>query len=183
MPRRSVMSGAVALMALATVVVGSQTAYAGPIGAVDTSVLFVVGPEPLTISVGDGSPVQLGRAEAGNSTTGQMGTVTVTGPASWVASVVATDFVTADEKPQIIPARAISYWSGPVVEGTGKADFKPGQETAEQAQRLDPSELQTAFSCSGSGSTRVTWNPTLVVDVPGESLPGIYSGTVTHSVA
>ena len=183
MARRLLVPGAVWVMVFATVVVGAQPAYAGPGGVVDTSVTFMVGPEPLTITVGDGSPVQLGRAEAGSTVTGQMGTVTVTGPGSWVATVVATDFVTADEKPLIIPARAISYWSGPLVDGSGKAAFKPGQETAEQAQPLDPRELSTAFTCDATSPTVGTWNPTLVVDVPGESLPGTYAGTVTHSVA
>jgi hypothetical protein len=183
MPGRLLAFVTSAVLAVVAQVAGSHPALAAPSGTGETAVSFVVGPAPLTITVGDGQPVQLGRADVGGTIIGQLGNVTVTGDGPWVATVVATDFITADEKPQTIPAKAISYWSGPLVEGTGKGDLRPGQETADSAQPLDPREFRTAFVFEGAGPGVGTWNPTLEVTVPGESLPGTYSGTVTHSVA
>jgi hypothetical protein len=58
----------------------------------------------------------------------------------------------------------------------------PGQATALLAQSLSAS--RTAFSASATvGNNTTTWNPTLVVTLPSDAVAGLYSGTVTHSVA
>jgi hypothetical protein len=43
---------------------------------------------------------------------------------------------------------------------------------------------RTAFTLTlGVGDNSATWNPTLIVSVPASAVAGVYTGTVTHSVA
>lgn len=41
----------------------------------------------------------------------------------------------------------------------------------------------TVLSVTGSGNNTVTWNPTLSVNVPAGQVFGVYTGTLTHSLA
>lgn len=102
---------------------------------------------------------------------------------TWTATVSSTDFTTggATTAETIVKAN-VSYWSGLATATTGIGVFVPGQATALLAQSL--SAPRTAYSLtSGTGSNSATWNPTLVVAVPGAAVAGTYTGTVTHSVA
>ncbi|GLZ61983.1 hypothetical protein AB0B74_15560 [Micromonospora parva] len=137
---------------------------------------------PTTADLGSGAP--------GGTISGQLGVVTVddsrgAADASWVASVTSTVFQTGGSSPPetVLPSE-IDYWSGPATATTGDGTFTPGQDTAGNAAPLDSVTLLTAFTHSGgTGGNTASWNPTLVVNVPLDSIAGVYSGTVTHSVA
>ncbi|WP_410822338.1 hypothetical protein [Micromonospora sp. 050-3] len=137
---------------------------------------------PATADLGSGAP--------GGTITGQLGPVTVTdsrgaADASWVASVTATNFQTGGGTPaETVLATEIDYWSGPATATTGTGTFTPGQATAAAAAPLNNVTPLTAFThTGGTGGNTATWNPTLIVNVPLDSIAGIYTGTVTHSVA
>lgn len=137
---------------------------------------------PATADLGDGAP--------GGTITGQLGAVTVTdsrgaADASWVASVTATNFQTGGGTPaETVLATEIDYWSGPSTTTTGTGTFTPGQATAAAAAPLNNVTLLPAFThTGGTGGNTATWNPTLIVHVPLDSIAGVYTGTVTHSVA
>ncbi|WCN81198.1 hypothetical protein [Micromonospora sp. LH3U1] len=137
---------------------------------------------PTNADLGDGAP--------GGTITGQLGTVTVTDSrasdnASWAATVTATVFQTGGSSPpETVLPEEIDYWSGPATATTGDGTFTPGQVAAGDAAPLSSVTPLTAFTHSGgTGGNTAAWNPTLVVNVPLDSIAGIYTGTVTHSVA
>jgi hypothetical protein len=131
----------------------------------------------------------LGSVAAGASTlSAQLGTVTVTASGlvapSFVATVSATAFKTgAGGVSQTISTSSIRYWSGPATAVVGLlGGGTPGQPTVAQAQNL--SVARTAFSGSGALlSISASWNPTIIIDIPAAAVAGVYSGTITHSVA
>ncbi|GLX00540.1 hypothetical protein [Microtetraspora sp. NBRC 16547] len=143
--------------------------------------------ETLQITVPD--TVNLGSGAVGGTISASMGTVTVTdtrgGVATWTATVSATDFTTGAGSPsQTIPKGDIAYWSGQATAATGPGTRSAGQATA--AQRVPLSSTVTAFSCGRKltgFSTSTSWAPTLVVTIPATAAPGVYTGTVMHSVA
>jgi hypothetical protein len=169
---------------VATSLLVATPALAQPSG--DTIVTFTVGTSNLAIEVP--AAANIGSTFPGSSTSGQLGPVRVTdlraaATATWTASVVTTSFTTDLATPdETIPINAISYWSGPATATTGTGTFVPGQLTAADAVVLNAP--RTAFSkTSGAGNNSATWNPTLRVDVPPGAVGGLYTGTVTHSVA
>jgi hypothetical protein len=162
----------------------ASPAVAQPAG--DTTITFTVSAAELSISVpashnaGSGSP--------GDTLTAAIGAVTVTDEravtdATWTATVTATAFTTGGAGAQeTVAPDLVSYWSGPASATTGDGTFVPGQPTATDAATL--SVPRTAFSkSSGGGNNSATWNPTLQIAIPADALGGLYSGTVTHSVA
>ncbi|WP_354645331.1 hypothetical protein [Kitasatospora camelliae] len=169
---------------LAIVVAAAGVASAAP---GDTTVTFSVSGGSLSISVPAG-PVGLGSGLPGTSVSGQLGGVTVTDArallsASWTASVISSSFTTGGgTSAETVPASAVSYWSGTATATTGTGTFTPGQPTAGQAQTLDSS--RTAYGLAGgTGNNSATWNPTLAIAIPAAAVNGVYTGTVTHSVA
>jgi hypothetical protein len=132
----------------------------------------------------------LGSGIAGSTITGSLGTVTVVddrggADGTWNASVTATNFETGGHTPtERVLATQITYWSGPGSGAVGNGTFVPGQSTAAAAQALDNVTGLVAFShIGGTGNNTVAWAPTLNVNVPGTDQTGLYSGSVTHSVA
>ncbi|MFJ6151906.1 hypothetical protein ACWD6L_10510 [Micromonospora profundi] len=137
---------------------------------------------PTTADLGSGAP--------GGTITSQLGDVTVTDSrasddASWTASVTATVFQAGGGSPaETVLPEEIDYWSGAATATSGNGTFTPGQATAGDAAALSSGTQLTAFTHSGgTGGNSATWNPTLVVNVPLDSIAGVYTGTVTHSVA
>jgi alpha-tubulin suppressor-like RCC1 family protein len=118
----------------------------------------------------------------GNTTSAQLGTVTVSddrGVGSWTATVSATTFTSGANS---IALTQVSYWSGPATATSGTGTFTPGQPAAANAVVLTTS--RTAFSLTGGSAVNsASWNPTLVVAVPLATVGGAYTATVTHSVA
>ena len=134
--------------------------------------------------------VNLGAAPAGAGTlSAKLGTVTATDSGtlfllpSFTAQVSTTTFTTGTgTTPETIPKTSISYWSGPVTASSGAQTPVPGQLTALQAQSL--STPRTSFSSSGLVlSISTSWNPTIVITIPAASVAGVYTATITHSVA
>ncbi|MEU4551548.1 hypothetical protein [Micromonospora violae] len=161
-------------------------AAAAPTDTTTTTFEVLVG----TLDIDAPATADLGTGAPGGTITGQLGTVTVddsraAADASWVASVTATVFQTGGASPPetVLPSE-IEYWSGPATATTGDGTFTPGQLTAGDAAPLDSVTPLTAFTHSGgTGGNTASWNPTLVVNVPLDSIAGVYTGTVTHSVA
>lgn len=161
-------------------------AVAAPTDTTDTTFEVLAGTldidAPAAADLGDGAP--------GGTITGQLGTVTVTdsrgaADASWEASVTATVFQTGGGTPaETVTPEEIDYWSGPATATTGNGTFTPGQLTAGDAEALSGVTPLVAFThTGGTGGNTASWNPTLVVNVPLDSIAGVYTGTVTHSVA
>jgi hypothetical protein len=147
----------------------------------------------VTVSAADGLSItvpataNLGSGDVGTSISGSLGVVTVTDErallaASWVSSVIATDFTTgAATSPETIPNINVTYWSGGATATTGAGTFTPGQAAAGDAVIVNV--LRTAFShTTGSGDNSASWNPHVVIAVPAGKVAGIYTGTVTHTV-
>jgi hypothetical protein len=115
----------------------------------------------------------------GGTISGSLGQVIVTDARSaaagstWIASVISTAF-TPTSGPTI-PASAVGYTAGTITK-VGTATYTAG----------DPVSLEgvsAAVTATGiTGDNSATWNPTINVAVPGGTIAGTYSGTITHSV-
>jgi hypothetical protein len=143
-----------------------------------------------TLDIDGPASADLGSGAAGATISGSLGPVTVTdgrasADASWEATVTSTDFVTgAGTATETVVAALVDYWSGPATATTGNGTYAPGQPTAGVAAPLDTVDALPAFShAGGTGNNTATWDPTLDVNAPLANQAGIYTGTVTHSVA
>lgn len=177
---RRVVSGTALVAAAALAALIAPTAAT----AGDTTVVFTVTAGGLSITVP--TTAVLGNASGGQQLSGQLGSVTVTDDralltASWIASVTTTDFTTGGGTPaETVGTDNVQYWSGSATATTGVGVFTPKRATAGDAGGLPDS----AFSLSsGVGNNSATWNPTVVINVPFAAVAGVYTGTITHSVA
>lgn len=171
------------LLTAATVVlalVHPMPAGADPSGGSTVTVTVEGGALELTVST---EPTDLGSVKPtsdGTTVSGALGEVTVrdnrnaAAGATWVASVVATDF--AAEQGQSIPASRISYTAGRI-RGTGTVTLRAN----ETGNLRRPRPAVTATGITGNNTAR--WTPTVHVHVPPGLLAGVYTGTITHSVA
>jgi hypothetical protein len=168
---------------LALVAAGILTlAVATPASAVGTSATVTVLGGALSIS----APTDAGNLGSRANTvlagtiSGPLGQVRVddargaAAGSGWVASVISTAF-TPPTGPTI-GAAAVGYTAGPITK-VGTATF-----TAD-----DPPDLTgttPAVTATGiTGDNSATWNPTITVTVAGGKAAGVYSATITHSVA
>ncbi|MFI7439891.1 hypothetical protein [Nonomuraea indica] len=180
--------GVSAAMVATAVAVPSWAGTCAPSTTCPTTVTFTVSAgDGLEITVPDG-PVSIGTGGAGSQVSDEIGTVTVVDDraaltATWIASVTATDFTTGGgTAAETVPNTAVRYWSGPATSTTGTGTFVAGQLNAASAVVLD--QTRTAFSkTTGSGNNSAVWTPTVVVDIPTGAVAGLYTGTVSHSVA
>jgi hypothetical protein len=169
---------AVSAVALATALGAADAAVAD-----DSVVTFDVTSGSLTITVP--AAANLGAEAPGNPVVGQIGNISVTdnraaADASWTAEVKSTDFTTgAGGAGHVIAADQVTYSAGTATSTTGDGAFNAGPVGI-----LDTATLRTAFShVGGTGNNAATWNPTLTIAVAVSNVAGVYSGTVTHSVA
>jgi hypothetical protein len=153
-------------------------ATALPVGAA-TPASFTLTAGTLSISAPTGS-VSLGSqvAATGSSTiSGPLGTVTVSdqrgGPTTWTASVISTAF-TPPAGPAD-PASNVSYAAGTI---TAAANV-----TATAVAAPDLTGVATVVTGTSTGISSASWNPSISVFVPANFAPGVYSATITHSVA
>jgi len=163
------------LFASAIGVLAAATAL--PAGA-DTTATFTLTAGGLSISAPTGS-VSLGSQPASTSAStisGPLGAVTVSdqrgGVTTWTASVISTAF-TPSSGPAV-PASNISYAAGSVT----ASGVVP---TAVPAPNL--TGVSTVATGASTGISSASWNPTISVLVPANYAPGVYSATITHSVA
>ena len=116
----------------------------------------------------------------GGTITGSLGQVQVLDARSaaagsgWVATVIASAF-TPPAGPAIA-ASLVSYSAGTIVQ-TGTATYtanNPGNLTG----------VVAAVTATGiTGDNSATWSPMITVTVAGGMAAGVYSATITHSVA
>jgi hypothetical protein len=158
---------------LATVAVFSAL----PAGAA-SPVTFTLTAGALSISAPTGS-VSLGSQVAATSSTtisGPLGIVTVSdqrgGVTTWTASVISTAF-TPPAGPAD-PASNVSYAAGPITQ-TGVV--------ATAVSAADLTGVSTVVTGASGGVSTASWDPTITVVVPANFAPGVYSATITHSVA
>jgi uncharacterized membrane-anchored protein len=148
-----------------------------PVGAV-TPATFTLTAGALSISAPTGS-VSLGSQVAATSSStisGLLGDVTVSdqrgGVTTWTASVISTAF-TPPAGPAD-PASNISYAAGTVtVAGV----------VATAVSALNLTGVSTVVTGASAGISTDPWDPTVSVFVPANFAPGVYSATITHSVA
>jgi hypothetical protein len=152
-----------------------------PAAGANTTATFTLTAGALSISAPTGS-ISLGSqpVSASPSTiSGQLGVVTVTdqrgGATSWVASVIVTAF-TPTTGPAItaIAADKVSYAVGTITQ-VGI--------TATTPATTDLTGVSPVVNGSSTGLSTASWNPTISVLLPANAAPGIYSATITHSVA
>jgi hypothetical protein len=165
------------LAALTASAAGAAGASTGP-----TNVTFTVVTGTLSLTAPDS--VSFGTTTAGaSSVSGSLGTVTVSDSRStlgrgWTATVSSTDFTTGTGTGnQDVPAANVSYSPGLATATSGTGTFLAGLGGALGSAR-------NAFTASlESGTTSVSWNPTVTVTLPSSIAAGTYTGTITHSVA
>jgi hypothetical protein len=108
---------------------------------------------------------------------GSLGVVTVTdqrgGPTTWTTSAISTAFTPTAGPAD--PASNVSYAAG-VITVTG-----PVVATAVNANDL--TGVSTVVTGVGTGISTASWNPTISVLVPANFAPGVYTATITSSVA
>lgn len=161
------------------------TGFTPSAGASATTATFTVTSGLLSITAP--ASKALSSVAAGGISTAQLGDVVVSDQrgalaGSWTARVISTSFTTPGEGAPVIPATAVEYWSGAATVSSGTAVRVPGQLLAANKAAIDA--LTTAFSASGVvGNGSTTWNPTVLVNVPTGAVAGLYTGTITHSMA
>jgi len=171
--------GATALM--------TASAFLLPAHAADTTTTFTLTAGGLSVSAP--SSASLGSVATGSATaSAQLGSVSVTDSrgallGAWTTSVSSTDFTTGGATSNETIAKASAdYWSGAATATSGVGTFTPGQLLS--ANKVALSTSRTAFSASVVvGNNSASFNPTMIINVPGAAVAGTYSGTVTHSVA
>ena len=180
-----------ALAATAGMAAGTLALLASPAGAGttgNTGTTFTLTGGGLAITVPATKALGSVATGAASTTAAQLGAVSVTDSrgallGAWTVSVTSTDFVTgASTANETIADANASYWSGAASATSGVGTFTPGQVLAANAVTLGTS--QTAFSAAAVvGNNTATWNPTLNINIPSSAVAGVYTGTITHSVA
>jgi hypothetical protein len=164
---------------LVATMLGALTAVASPPAGAATTATFTLTAGASSISAPTGS-VSLGSqvASTGVSTiSGSLGVVTVTdqrgGTTAWTASVISTAF-TPPAGPAD-PASNVSY-------GAGVVTVTP-TVVATVLVAADLTGVTTVVTGASTGISTASWSPTISVIVPANYAPGVYSATITHSVA
>jgi hypothetical protein len=166
---------------LACALVAIAAAVALPAAGAVTPVTFTLTAGALSISAPAGS-VSLGSQVVSTSAStigGPLGVVTVTddrgGATTWVASVIVTAFTpTTGPAVTAIPASQVTYVPGTVTED--------GVTTAQPA-RASLAGVVPVVNGTSTGLSTASWNPIISVALPANAQPGIYTATITHSVA
>ena len=157
---------------------GTLPASAGP-GDTSATVTITGGSLQISVPVSAGSLGTQANTIGGETISGALGEVQVTDARSaaagsgWVASVISTAW--APTSGTAIGAANVSYTAGSITK-TGTATYVAN----------DPANLSAvtpAVTATGiTGDNSATWNPTIHVAVPGGTVAGTYSATITHSV-
>jgi hypothetical protein len=139
-----------------------------------TQATFTLTAGGLSISAPTGS-VSLGSQLASTSTstiTGSLGVVTVSdqrgGVTTWTASVISTAFTPPSGPAD--PASNVSYAAGAIMVATA-------------VPAPDLTGVSPVVTGASTGISTASWNPSISVVVPANYAPGVYSATITHSVA
>jgi len=148
-------------------------------GDTSANVTVTGGSLSITVPSAAGSLGSAVNQVAGTTISGALGEVQVNDARSaaagsgWVATVISTAF-TPSAGPTIA-ASLVGYTAGPIA--------KVGTATYTANNPADLTGVTAAVTASGiTGDNSATWNPTIVVTVPGGTAAGTYTGTLTHSV-
>ena len=183
--RRLTTVGAALALAASTAVVFAPEAQGATTGDTTTTFTLTAG----VLAITPPASANLGSVATGTAnTSAQLGSISISDGrgallGTWTSSVSSTDFTTggATSNETIAKAQA-DYWSGAATATTGVGTFTPGQANVGAKQALSAS--RTAFSASSVvGNNTATWNPTVIVTIPAAAVAGVYTGTITHSVA
>ena len=164
-----------------------------------TTATFTISSGNLTITV-PASTVSLGSTSTGNGVTpttfaGNLGNTTVTDQrgalsAIWTVSVTSSDFktgtafsgsCTTDCAPQTVTASNIVYDS--VTNVLTNTSTGTGAFTTATTGPLSNSTGATGGSWLGVGVNSATWNPHLLFTLQPSQAAGLYTGTITQTVA
>jgi hypothetical protein len=166
-----VVGSAVAGLVAATVVAPSAMATTPATFTLTAGALSISAP---TASVSLGSQVA---ATTATTMAGALGVVTVTdqrgGTTSWTASVISTAFTPPSGPAD--PASNVSYTPGVTTDSANVV--------ATAAPATDLTGVSPIVTGASTGISTSSWNPTISVVVPADFAPGVYSATITHSVA
>jgi hypothetical protein len=165
---------------LATTLGALVVGTALPAGADATTASFQLTAGALSISVP--ASVSIGSQVVSTSPStisGQLGVVTVTdergGTTTWVASVIVTAFTpTTGPAVTAIAATQVSYSAGTITQ-VGVTATKPAT--------TDLTGVSPVVNGASTGLSTASWNPTISVLLPANAAPGIYTATITHSIA
>jgi hypothetical protein len=164
---------------LASILAALAAVTARPAGADTTATFTLTAAGLLSISAPTGS-VSLGSEMASNhasTITGQLGVVTVSdqrgGVQTWTASVISSAFTpptgTADA------ASNVSYVTGAIT--------LTGAVTGTAVAAPNLTGVSPVVDGASTGAGTASWNPTISVVVPANFAAGVYTATITHSVA
>ena len=155
--------------------------FALPATGADTTATFTLTAGALSISAPTGSVSLATQVVSASPSTisGQLGVVTVTdqrgGATSWVASVIVTAFTpTTGPAVTAIAADKVSYAAGTITQ-VGVTATKPAT--------TDLTGVSPVVNGASTGLSTASWNPTISVLLPANAQPGVYTATITHSVA
>ena len=108
---------------------------------------------------------------------GSLGAVVVSdqrgGPTTWTASVISSAFTPTAGPAD--PASMVSYSAGQVLES--------GPVVATSTPVTDLTGVVTVVTGVSTGISTATWSPTISILVPANFAPGVYTATITSSVA
>jgi hypothetical protein len=160
---------------------GAALAAATAVSAGADTMSFTLTPAGLLTISGPTGDASLGSQMSLNSAstlTGHLGTVTVSdqrgGAQTWVASVIASSFTPVPTS-TAIAASAITYVPGTIT--------VTGGETGTGITAVSLAGVSVVVNGTGTGVGTASWNPTISVNVPANFAAGLYTSTITHSVA
>jgi hypothetical protein len=149
-------------------------------GDPDTTVTFTVTTGALSMSAP--TTVSLGSGAPGTTISGPLGDVVVTDDraaltTSWTVTASATNWITGGHTPnETIPVGDVGYDPGSITTtGTITATGTP--------ITLSTGDQTVVTGTAGIGDNTATWNPNIAVAVPMGTVGGLYTGTVSQSVA
>ena len=167
-----VVVSAFAALAATTVLSGAPADAATPISFTLTAGVLAISAPTTSVSLGS-------QVASANQTTmsGQLGNVTVAdqrgGTTTWTASVISTAFTPTAGPAD--PASNVSYAAGAVTDSA--------TVVATAVNASDLTGVATVVTGASTGISSATWDPTISVMVPADFAPGVYTATITSSVA
>ncbi|WUH89790.1 WxL domain-containing protein [Streptomyces sp. NBC_00433] len=169
-----IVAGALGVLPLAA------SASAASSGSTPVTVTVTTGTLDITVPAG---PVSLGTVPAlatAQTVSAQLGNVTVTdsrgGTTGWTVTANGNDFIGPSSTISVSTAGSSTYTS-PLAAVTGTASVAP----SDLNPLYPPGPVQTATGVVGVNSA--TWNPTITLNLPANTVAGTYTSTIIHSVA
>jgi hypothetical protein len=138
-------------------------------------------------------PVDLGTGAVNTiiGSAGNLGAVTVTdnralNPASWTATVYATNFVNSVTVADFIPVTDATYLTGLVAPTPAQALGSTAisvNGTTPLTLHLGPTGQAVVTETGFDGDNSTQWTPEIDLTVPATAVAGTYDATITHSVS